>query len=54
MGKRKNPHAVAMGRKGGRARKRAMTPEQLSDQGRKAVSERWRKYRAARAAGGVK
>ena len=32
---RKNPHAVALGRKGGKARAASLTPEQLSAIGRK-------------------
>jgi hypothetical protein len=47
--KKKNPHAVALGRLGGRkgglARAAAMTPEQLSESGRKAVSARWAKVK---------
>jgi len=47
MVKRKNPAAVALGRKGGKkggpARAAAMTPEQRSDAARKAVLARWAK-----------
>jgi hypothetical protein len=47
MTKRKNPAAVALGRKGGKkggpARAAAMTPEQRSDAARKAVLARWAK-----------
>lgn len=43
----KNPAAVALGRlgglKGGHARAAALTPEQLSESGRKAVQARWAK-----------
>jgi hypothetical protein len=43
----KNPAAVALGRlggkKGGAARKAALTPEQLQDIARKAAAARWRK-----------
>jgi hypothetical protein len=43
----KNPHAVALGRKGGKkggkARAANLTPEQLSEAGRKAVLVRWAK-----------
>ena len=35
MAKKKNPAAVALGKKGGKARKRSLTPEQLSEIGRK-------------------
>jgi hypothetical protein len=45
--KRKNPAAVALGRKGGRkggpARARKMTPEERSASARKAAEARWRK-----------
>jgi len=44
-GKRKNPYAVALGRKGGRkggpARAANMTPEQRSESARNAVNARW-------------
>jgi hypothetical protein len=47
--KRKNPHAVALGRKGGKvggpARAAKMTPEQLSESARKAVNARWAKVK---------
>jgi hypothetical protein len=39
----KNKAAVALGRKGGKARARKLTKEQLSEQGRKAVQARWAK-----------
>jgi hypothetical protein len=39
----KNPHAVALGRKGGKARAERLTPKELSDQGRKAVLARWKR-----------
>jgi len=41
----KNQAAVALGRKGGRARARNMTPEQRADAARKAVQARWAKTR---------
>lgn len=45
----KNPHAVALGRKGGKkggpARAAAMTPQQRSESARKAVNARWKKNR---------
>jgi len=51
MAKRKNPHAVALGRKGGfasagrgaAARFAAMTPEERRALARKAARARWRK-----------
>jgi hypothetical protein len=45
--KKKNPHAVALGRlgglKGGKTRTAGMTPQQRSELGRKAVLARWAK-----------
>lgn len=49
MGKRKNPHAVALGKmggaKGGKMRAAKLTAEQRSEIARKAVLVRWEKYR---------
>jgi hypothetical protein len=48
--KRKNPYAVALGRKGGKrggpARAANMTPEQRSESARHAVMARWANVRA--------
>ena len=48
--KRKNPAAVALGRKGGlkggRARAARLTPEQRSQSAKKAVTARWAKAKA--------
>jgi hypothetical protein len=48
--KRKNPHAVALGRKGGKvggpARAANMTPEERKESARKAVLARWAKVQA--------
>ena len=45
MAKRKNPAAVALGRKGGKkggkARAANLTPEQLSEIGRMGAAKRW-------------
>jgi hypothetical protein len=41
--KKKNPHAVAMGRIGGKARLQKLTPEQRREYARKAVLARWAK-----------
>lgn len=41
--KRKNPAAVALGRRGGLARRHKMTAEQRSAIARKAALARWRK-----------
>ena len=38
-----------IGSKGGKARARNLTKEELSKQGRRAVEERWRRYREAQA-----
>ena len=62
--KEKNPAAVALGkmsaakagavgmskkgRKGGKARAAALSPERQSEIGRKAIAARWAKYRAAK------
>jgi hypothetical protein len=46
MEKRKDPHAVALGRKGGKARLQRLTSEQRRDIARKAVAARWAKVRA--------
>jgi hypothetical protein len=44
--KRKDPAAVALGRKGGRATARKLTPEQRSEAARKAGRARWVKKEA--------
>jgi hypothetical protein len=53
-GKRKNPHAVALGRKGGLkggpARAAKLTQEERSESARKAVQARWERYRQAKSA----
>jgi hypothetical protein len=41
----KDPHAVALGRKGGKARIYKMTPERRSEIARKAVLARWAKHK---------
>ena len=41
--KEKDPNAVALGRKGGKARLQKLTPEQRSDIARRAVRARWAK-----------
>ena len=47
MAKKKNPHAVALGRAGGKksakARMEKLTPEQRQEIARKAVQTRWAK-----------
>ena len=52
--KRKDPAAVALGRKGGKkggfARAAKLTPAQRSESARKAVQARWAKSRAKRSA----
>ena len=44
MAMSKDPAAVRLGSKGGMARARCLTAEQLSDAGREAVRARWAKY----------
>ena len=46
----KNPHAVALGRSGGKARNGALTPARRSEIARLAVTARWDRVRAERAA----
>jgi hypothetical protein len=41
--KRKNPAAVNLGRRGGKKRAANLTAQELSEQGRKAVTARWAK-----------
>ena len=52
MAKRKNPAAVALGRrggkKGGQARAANMTPEERSESARKAVQARWERIKNQR------
>ena len=52
---KKNPAAVALGRKGGlkggKARAAKLTPAELSEQGRKAVQARWAKAKIAKESG---
>jgi general stress protein YciG len=43
--KEKDPHAVALGRKGGKARLQKLTPERRSEIARKAVLTRWAKHK---------
>jgi len=49
MTKKKNPHAVALGRlgglKGGKARTAKLSPQERRDLARKAVTARWAKVR---------
>jgi len=45
MAKRKNPAAVALGRKGGKASAEKLTQEQRSEKARKAAQSRWAKKR---------
>jgi hypothetical protein len=43
MNKPKNPAAVELGRRGGKARARKLSKKELSEQARKAVTARWAK-----------
>ena len=45
MAKRKNPNAVALGKKGGKARAERMSPQERSESARKAVEARWEKVK---------
>jgi hypothetical protein len=51
---KKNPHAVALGKRGSRARNEILTAEQRSAIARKAINARWDAVRAARAADAAK
>jgi hypothetical protein len=55
--KKKNPHAVALGRRGARqggyARAAAMSAEERSESARKAVQARWAKEKAKQQQSGV-
>jgi hypothetical protein len=46
--KRKNPAAVALGRRGGKNSQVNLTPEQRTGLARKAVQARWDKWKAAK------
>jgi len=46
--KAKNPHAVELGRRGGKARLHKMTPEQRREVARKAIAARWEKTKAGK------
>ncbi len=50
MAKKKDPAAVALGRKGGKKRAKNLTAEELSEQGRRAVQARWAKKPAKKSA----
>jgi len=41
--KRKNPAAVTLGRKGGRARMKNLSPDQRTELARQAANTRWKK-----------
>ena len=43
MAKKKNPAAVALGRRGGKARAAKLTKEEMSESNRRAVLARWAK-----------
>jgi hypothetical protein len=43
MAKRKNPEAVKLGRRGGKARMTKLTPEKRSEVAKKAAVARWKK-----------
>jgi hypothetical protein len=43
MAKKKNPAAVALGRRGAKARLTKLTPEQRSEVAKTAAAARWRK-----------
>jgi general stress protein YciG len=47
----KDPAAQALGRKGGIARKRNLSPEQLAEIGRKGANAKWAKHKKETVAG---
>jgi len=47
--KQKDPNAVALGRKGGKARLQKLTPERRSEIARKAVTARWARAKTKKA-----
>jgi hypothetical protein len=47
MAKKKNPAAVALGRKGGKRSRINLTPEQRTELARKAAAARWKDKPAA-------
>ena len=51
---KKNLHAVALGRIGGKARKAALTPARRTEIARQAVTAHWDRVRAAREAAALK
>jgi hypothetical protein len=51
---KKNPHAVALGRIGGKARKAALAPARRTEIARQAVTAHWDRVRAAREAAALK
>jgi hypothetical protein len=46
MARKKNPAAVELGRRGGLARGKKLSPEELSEQNRRAAMIRWARERA--------
>jgi hypothetical protein len=54
MAKRKNPMAVALGKRSGKARMKKLTPEKRSEVARLAAAKRWAGHEAKRPASGRK
>lgn len=48
MAKRKNPAAVALGKRGAKARLKKLTPEKRTEVAKKAAAARWAKKEAGR------
>jgi hypothetical protein len=46
MAKRKDPAAVALGKKGGKASAKSLSAEERSERATKAINARWDRYRA--------
>jgi hypothetical protein len=45
----KNPHAVALGRKGGKARAKRLTEKERSEAAKKAIQARWSRVKSTSA-----
>jgi hypothetical protein len=50
--KKKNPAAVALGRRGGQARAASLSPARLREIGQKGAAVRWAKAKRAKGKGG--
>jgi hypothetical protein len=51
MAKKKNPAAVALGKRGAKARMKKLTPEKRTEVAKTAAAARWKKTAAAKGKG---